>query len=156
MNLIPWEPLEGMTPLRDAMNQLLEGSFVGLNRFEPFARFFPLDVVEKDNEYVVEASLPGVKPDQLEITATENLVTIRAMVKGQEEKPKGKEGTYVRRERYTGEITRTIAMPLPIDPDKITAAYEHGVLTLQVPKVPKVQPKQIPVQVKEKVETSVH
>jgi HSP20 family protein len=156
MNLVPWEPFEGLTPLREAMNQLLEGSFVGLNRFEPFGRFFPLDVLENEGEYVIEASLPGVKPDQLQITATENLVTIRATVKGGEEKPKGKEGTYVRRERYTGEITRTVALPLPVDADKITATYEHGVLTLQAPKVPKLQPKQIPVLVKGKVESTVH
>ncbi len=146
MSLIPWEPFEGLTPLREAMNQLLEGSFVGLNRFEPFGRMFPMDVIEKDGEYVIEASLPGVKPEQIAITATENTLTIRATTKAEEEK-KGKEGTYVRRERYAGEISRTVGLPMPIDPDKITAMYAHGVLTLQVPKAPKAQPKQIPVQV---------
>jgi len=109
---------------------------------------FPMDVIEKDDEYVIEASLPGVKPEQLQITATENTLTIRATTKAEEEEKKGKEGTYVRRERYSGEISRTIGLPMPIDPDKITAVYAHGVLTLQVPKASKAQPKQISVQVK--------
>lgn len=153
MSLIPWEPFEGLTPLRDAMNQLLEGSFVGPTRLDPFARFFPLDVLEKDGEYVIEASLPGIKPDQVQITATENLVTIRTTVR--DEEPKAKEGTYVRRERYTGEVTRAVTLPMPIDPDKVTATYEHGVLMLKVPKLPKAQPKQIPVQMADKIETPV-
>jgi HSP20 family protein len=162
MNLVPWEPFEGLTPLREAMNQLLEGSFVGLNRFEPFGRIFPMDVLEKDGEYVIEASLPGAKPEQVQITATETALTIRATMKGEGERgeekgeKKDKEGTYVRRERYTGEISRMVTLPMPIDPDKITATYAHGVLTLQVLKAPKSQPKQIPVRVNEKGEATVH
>jgi len=157
MSLIPWEPFDGLTPLREAMNQLFEGSFVGLSRFEPFGRMFPMDVLEKDGEYVIEASLPGVKPEQVQVTATDTALTIRTSVQAkEEEEKKGNEGAYVRRERYTGEINRTIALPLPIDPDKVTATYAHGVLTLQVPKAPKALPKQIPVQVTEKAEVTAH
>lgn len=55
---------------------------------------------------------------------------------------------YVRRERYEGELRRTISLPTQIDPEKVQATYEHGVLKLEVPKVEAAKPKQISVKVK--------
>lgn len=155
MALTPWEPfedmmrapVEGALSLRDAMNRLLEDSFIGPSHLGPFGRVFPVDVREADHDYVIEASLPGIKPDEMEITATQNAVTIRAARKPEEKTEQA--GRYVRRERYQGEVIRTIGLPTPIDPDKVTAAYEHGVLTLHVPKTEAAKSKQIKVQTKE-------
>jgi HSP20 family protein len=83
------------------------------------------------------------------VTATEDTLTIKA-VRKQEEKT-DKSDTFVRRERYTGELSRTISLPMTIDPNRVNATYEHGVLTLQIAKQPKVTPKQIAVNVKETV-----
>ena len=73
-------------------------------------------------------------------------LTIRYATKSEEkvEKP-----NYVRRERYEGEMTRTISLPSQIQPEKVQATYEHGVLTLHVPKSEAVKPKQIEVKVKD-------
>lgn len=153
MNLIPWEPFEGMTPLREALNRLFEESFVGLGRYEPFGRMVPLDVREAEKEYVIEASLPGIKPEELTITATDSGLTIHAEKKVEEKEKKekkDKEETYLRHERFTGELTRSVTFPTRINPEQIAATYEHGVLTLHVPKVEVVKPKTIQVQVKEK------
>jgi HSP20 family protein len=155
MALTPWEPFEewtrepfaGILPLRDAMSRLLEESFISPTRFEPFRRAFPVDIRETDTEYVLEASLPGIKPDEMEITALENTLTIRATRKYAEEKKEA--GRYVRREQYVGEVSRTIGLPGTIMPDKITAAYEHGVLTLHVPKAEAAKRTSIKVKVKE-------
>ena len=149
MSLVPRDPFEALMPLREAINRMFEESFVW-PRFELFTgRFFPIDISETEDkqQYVIEASLPGIKPEELQITAEGDTLTIRVARKVEEEEKKEK-GTYVRRERYEGEMTRTLSLPTAINPDKVQATYERGVLTLRVPKAESVKPKQIPVQVK--------
>lgn len=144
--MVRWDPVQELTPLREAMNRLLEDSFVGLGRFDVFGRTFPVDIRETPEEYIVEAALPGFKPEELQITATYDALTIRAVQKFDEkpEKP-----AYVRRERYEGEVSRVIELPTRIDADRVMATYEHGVLLLHLPKVEETRPKQITVEVKE-------
>ncbi len=148
MSMIWRDPREALMPLRDAVNRLFEESFIWPGRLEVFTgRSFPVDVYEtKDQQgYVIEASLPGAKPEDISISAMGDTLTITYATKGEEkvEKP-----SYVRRERYEGEMTRTIALPTQIQPEKVQATYEHGVLTLQVPKSEAAKPKQIEVKVK--------
>jgi HSP20 family protein len=131
------------------MNRLIEDSFIGLGRFEPFGHAFPLDIRETADAYTVEAALPGVKPEDLQVTATEDTLTIRAIHKLNEKMEKTE--TFVRRERYGGELSRTISLPTTIDPHTVEATYEHGVLTLRIVKQPKVEPKPIKVRVKESI-----
>jgi HSP20 family protein len=149
MSMIWRDPREALTPLREAVNRMLEESVVWPGRLEVFTgRTFPVDVYEtKDQQgYVVEASLPGAKPDEITVTAIGDTLTIRYATRGEEkvEKP-----NYVRRERYEGEMSRTIVLPTKIEPEKVKATYEQGVLKLQVPKVEAAKPKQIHVKVKE-------
>ena len=148
MSLVPRDPFEALMPLREAINRMFEESFVW-PRFELFTgRFFPIDISETEDkqQYVIEASLPGIKPEEMQISAEGDTLTIRVARKVEEEKKE--KGTYVRRERYEGEMSRTISLPTAIDADKVQATYERGVLTLRVPKAGGAKPKQIPVQVK--------
>jgi HSP20 family protein len=150
MSLMKRDPFEALMPLRDAMNRLFEESFIWWpGRIEMFTgRSFPVDVYEsKDQQgYVVEASLPGAKPEDISISAVGDTLTISYATKGAQkvEKP-----NYVRRERYEGEMSRTITLPTQIQPEKVEATYEHGVLTLQVPKSGAARPSQIQVKVRE-------
>ncbi len=149
MSMIWKDPFEALMPLREAVNRLFEDSFVWPGRLEVFTgRTFPVDIYEtKDQQgYIVEASLPGVKPEEISITAVGDTLTITYATKKEEkvEKP-----NYVRRERYEGEMTRTFTLPTHIQPEKVQATYEQGILKLQVPKSEEVKPKQIPVKVKE-------
>lgn len=141
-----WEPFGMMTPLREAMNRLLEDSFISPARFDPLVgRALPLDVFDAESEYVIEASLPGVKPEDLKVSATDDTVTIRATIKHDEKETK--KGSYVRRERHEGELARTVTLATPIDPAKVSASYEHGVLRLTLPKSEIAKPRQIDVTV---------
>ena len=159
MSMIRYNPFDSTLPLtmRDAMDRLLEESFAPTWRTNLFAigRGFPVDVYEDELHYVIEASMPGVKPEDLKVTATANAVTIRATTMRNEKdekkaEPKGKtSGDYVRRERYSGEVTRVIDLPDAINPAKIKASYKHGVLTLEVPKVEEVTPRKIDIVVEE-------
>jgi HSP20 family protein len=133
-----------MTPLREAMNRLLEDSFISPARFDPMLmKTLPLDVYETESGYTIDVSMPGVKPEDLKVSATEDTITIRAATK--RETREGEKGAWVRRERHEGELFRAVTLASPIDPAKISAHYEHGVLKLTVPKSEVAKPRQIDV-----------
>lgn len=145
--LVKWEPFRELISLREAMDRLLEESFVrpfGLlapSRFETFA----LDMYETENDLVVKASLPGVKPEDIDINVTGDLLTIKAEVKEEKEV---KEENYFRRERRFGTLCRSVTLPMEVDVDKAKAEYENGVLTLIFPKAEAAKPKVIKVKAK--------
>jgi len=145
MSMILREPFEAITPLRDVMSRLLEESFIWPERLDvSSARAFPLDIRESDDkqQYILEANVAGFKPEEIELTSTGDTITIHAARKAEEQTEKA---GYVRRERYVGDMRRTVTLPSHIDPDKIQATCDQGVLTLQIPKVGGAMPKQIPV-----------
>jgi HSP20 family protein len=146
MSMIWRDPFEAPMLLREAMSRWLEGANWPERLEAAMGRTFPVDVYEsKDQqEYIVEAPLPGAKSEDIAITAMENSLTIRYATKTEEkvEKP-----NYVRHERYEGEMSRVITLPGPIDADKIQAKYERGILTLNVPKAEGTKPKQIPIHI---------
>jgi HSP20 family protein len=148
MKLTRYEPFDALVPLREAMNRLFEDSFVGSGPFDLLQerRAFPLDIYETAEGYTIEAGLLGVKPEDIQITALGDTLTINATQKHEEKK---ETRNYVRRERSEGEISRTISLPTIIEPEKVEATYEHGVLKLNIPKVEAAKAKQIPVQTKE-------
>ncbi|MGZ3638789.1 MAG: Hsp20/alpha crystallin family protein [Ktedonobacterales bacterium] len=145
------EPRETFGSLREAVGRLFEESFVNPRTIESlvFGRSFPLDISETEEEYVIDASLPGVKPEDVKVTALGDTVTIRAMRKPSETTEKTK--TYVRRERYEGEVQRVVTLPTPIDVEKVSAIYENGVLMVRIPKTEAAQPKQIAVTIEQPV-----
>lgn len=148
MAMTRWDPVESVMPLRDVMSRLLEESFVPPRGLELFTvgRGFPIDIYETDNDYIVEAAMPGMKADAIQITAVGDTLTIRAKTAEEQEKKEEQDkqkGAYVRRERYSGEVTRTIELPSLINADKVEATYQHGILTLRVPKAEEVKPKTI-------------
>ncbi len=76
---------------------------------------------------MISAALPGVKPEDIEISATADGVTIKGEYKSESEQ---KETSYLRRERRAGSFERSFTLPLPIEPDKVAATQADGVLTL--------------------------
>jgi HSP20 family protein len=148
MSMMLREPLETITPLRDMMNRLFEESFVRPERLEvSAARALPLDISESDDQqqYILEANVAGFKPEEIQITSSGDTITIHAAKK---EEAKTEKAGYVRRERYMGEISRTVTLPSHIDADKIQATCEQGVLTLRIPKAEGAKTKQIPIKAK--------
>jgi HSP20 family protein len=105
--------------------------------------FMPaLDVLEEENEYIVKASLPDVDPNDVEITLTDNVLTIRGQTKQETESEKK---NYHVRERHFGTFTRQVSLPMAVESDKVEATTENGVLTLRLPKAEAVKPKRISV-----------
>ena len=137
-----WDPFRDAVSLRDAMNTLLQDSFVrpGTTPAGGAVGTLPIDVAENENEFVVKASLPGVKPDDVQITIQGDSLTIRGESKSTDER-KG-ERWHVRERRH-GAFQRSLALGTPVDAEKAQADYEHGVLTLTLPKSEASKPRQI-------------
>lgn len=136
--------LREMAAWRNAMNRLFEDTAeLGLwDRSEAWA--LALDVAETEDSFLVKASIPGIKPEDLEITLTDNVLTIKGEI---EETSELEEAQWHMRERRFGSFQRSITLPTPVDANAIEATYEDGVLSLNVPKVEEVKPKRIEVKV---------
>jgi HSP20 family protein len=136
-----WEPLREMVSLRDAMNSLLQESFVRpVGLMGNGAALLPLDIAETEDEFIVKASLPGVRPEDVHITARGDTLTIRGEMKAEEEK-KGEH--YHLRELRQGRFQRSVTLSTPISADKAQAQFENGILTLKLPKAEEAKPKEI-------------
>ena len=135
--LTRWNPTQDMWPLRDAMQQLFESSTVAPN---VFGSSLPLDVYAEDDAFVIEAALPGLAPDAVNVSILGNQVTI-----GGEYPPSPAERQYLFRERRSGRFERTIMLPSDLDPNQAEAHYEHGLLRLRVPQAESTKPKRITV-----------
>ncbi len=136
MSTVSRDPFDAFTPIRDAVTRFMEDGVVSPERLFAIGRTFPVDVLDMPEEYVVEATITGVKPEDIQVTAEGNTVTIRTGSR-RTSHADGGEGTYLRRERLvrpTPEISRTLTLPTRVDPDKVSATYEHGVLTVKIAK----------------------
>ncbi len=145
--LVKWEPFKELISLREAMDRLLEESFMRPFGLMAPARFegFAMDIYETENDLVVKASLPGVKPEDIDVSVAGDILTIKAEVKEEKEV---KEENYYRRERRYGTFCRSVTLPIEVDVDKAKAEYENGVLTLSFPKAEAAKPKVIKVKAK--------
>ena len=151
-DLVRWEPFRDMMTLRDAMSQLFEESLVRRSPLGawPFGRredeaIPAVDMYETEGEVMVEASLPGLKPEEVDITITGNSLEIRGETKQDTEE---KRGDYYYKERSYGSFQRSLTLPVEIKADETEATFENGVLKLKMPKAEQAKAKQIKIQAK--------
>lgn len=136
-------PLGELMSLRQAMDRLFEDSFVRPRTLDSgwaANGTLSLDIASTADALVVEAALPGVKPEEVEITVEGGTLTISGSTRSEREEG---EGDYLVREIRRGSFSRTVALPDGLEPDKATASFEHGILTLRIPKAEQVKPRQI-------------
>jgi HSP20 family protein len=143
--LMRWDPFRGAMSLRDAMDRLLEDSFVapfggGMLRREG-AESLAMDMYETDNDLVVETSLPGVRAEDVDISVVGNTLSIKAETK--QEQNREEKGRYYCSERRYGLFQRSVALPVEVDPNKAQAVFENGVLKLTLPKTEAQKPRKI-------------
>ena len=147
-NIVRWDPFSDVVSLRDAMDRLFEESFIQPRLFAPIREGMgqlALDVVENDNDVVVKASVPGIKPEDIDVTVVGDTLTIKGEIKSEKKEEKV---NYVLRERRFGAFQRSLTLPVEVQADKARAEFENGVLTLTLPKVEEIKPKQIKVNAK--------
>lgn len=150
MSMIRWDPSRDLVSLRQAMDRLFEESFVRPSGFtlELGGGNIPIDIYQTENTVEVKATLPGVKPDEVDISITGDTLTIKAERKEEKEV---KEKDYIRKENRYGIVSRSITLPVEVKAEKAEATFENGVLNLTLPKSEVVKPKQVKVQAKPKL-----
>ena len=152
MVLRRWEPFREVVSLREAMDRLFEDGFIRHPRRGSHLRgedTLSLDAYHTPESLVIKVAIPGVKPEDLDITVTGNTLTIKGEAKSEEEV---KEESYFLREGRYGTFSRSVTLPRGLKTDEIEASYEDGVLTLTIPKEEEAKPKAIKVNVKKSVE----
>lgn len=149
-NLIRRDPVSDLLSWNRTMERMLNNLYDGEFGFgEPLNLRMPIDVIENDNEFVVKADVAGIDPDNIEITYTDNNLSIKGEIETEREE-EGEEGRYHLRERRYGTFSRTISMPGTVDVESIQAETKNGVLKIHLPKKEEVKPRRIEIKGGEK------
>lgn len=139
MSIVRWNPIREMLAMQTALDRMFEDTRRG--GFEGNA--LALDVHEDDKTYTVVTSLPGVKPENINVSIQDGVLTITGEIPAQTT-----ENTRtLMQERTYGKFTRSIRLPMMVNNNKVEASFDNGVLTLTLPKAEEAQPKQIAVKV---------
>jgi HSP20 family protein len=148
-NLTRWEPGREMMTLRDAMDRLFDDAFT-----RPFSLIREggstwsspaIDMYQTPDEVVVKAALPGLKPDEVQINVTGDILNIKGEVKQEEEK---KDKSWHIREHRWDAFERSVRLPTGVISDRAKADFDNGILTISLPKSEEVKPKTITVKAK--------
>jgi len=152
MALIRWEPARELQTIQQEMNRLFgvldprEGGDGGTMR-----RWIPaMDLTEEGDQFVLRADLPGLQDEDVNIEVEDNVLTISGERKAENEDRK--EG-YYRVERAVGRFSRSLTLPEGVDPDRIEAQFENGVLTVRIPKPAETKPRRVAIGVGERSRT---
>ena len=135
------DPFGRTLGLRQVMDRLLEDAVVMPRNGDGQGWSGPaLNVYEDGDNLIVEAQLPGLKPEDLDINVEQGVLTISGQTTAEEER---KERNYLIREHRTGRFSRSLRLPATYNPDACQATFEHGVLRLAFPKSESAKPRRI-------------
>lgn len=141
--LTRWNPSGGALSLRQAMDRLFEDSFVGPGAWTTLANGLAMpqiDVYETPDDVVVTAALPGIRQEDVDVTLSGQTLVLKGEFKADERVSRDQ---IVYRERRYGTFHRQIQLPVRVDGENVDATYEHGILTLRIPKAAEVRPRHI-------------
>ncbi len=143
-----WNPFQDLRQMQDTMDRMWRRfgdapDVPAESRPEIEAWAVPLDVVRQGDDTVIRASMPGVKPEDIQVSIEDNVLTIKGSTA---EEHLGGEGAFLMRERRSGSFHRALRLPDAVDPDKVEPRYSHGVLTITVPKADAKRARQLQVQ----------
>jgi len=145
--VIRWSPARDMVRLSDVMDRLFENNWMrpgDASRAEHELRL-PLDVYTTPSEIVVIANVPGLKPEDVNITLENDTLSVSGEIKAPMENV-----DYVFQERPYGKFSRVLTINVPVDNDKVEATFDSGVLTITLPKAEAARPKVIKVEASKK------
>lgn len=155
MSIIPWrgkrqdaeiEPFRALDTFRTEMDRMFDRFFGGdwpIARMGGFGNWLPtLDVAETDKDITVRAEVPGLDPEDLDISVTGQVLTISGEKKESSEK---KDENFYHSERRFGSFRRSVTLPVSVDAEKVSAKHKNGVVTIVLPKLESERPKRIPV-----------
>lgn len=143
MLLSRWDPFYDMSKTLEEMDRIFNATNRPLGlRSVPRGTFPAINIYDQGDETVLFAEIPGVNPDDLELTVLEDTVTL----KGKRADESNTADRIYRRERVAGEFTRTLTLPDSVNPDKVQARYKNGVLRVTLEKAEPAKAKKIKIQ----------
>lgn len=147
-DITPWSPFKEASSLRDTIDRMFEDSMLGPRvAFIPTSGIPTVNIRETEKSIIVEAELPGVKEEDIDLEIEENSLTIKGEKKSEEEV---KEKDFYRREFSYGSFTRTVALPVEVESEKAEASMKEGVLRVELPKLEEAKPKVKKIEIKKK------
>jgi HSP20 family protein len=147
MALVRWEPVRELTSLQNEMNRLFTTFFdtPTPGNSDSLRRWLPaMDLVETDDEFVLKADLPGLSEGDVSIELEDNVLTVSGERKAEHQDKK--EG-FVRVERAYGSFRRSLTLPEGVDPEKVAATFDKGVLEVHIPKPEERKPRKVAISV---------
>lgn len=148
MDLVRWEPFEGLNRIQSRINELFDDTFGRARSAYPSAGtavwFPPVDILESKDSYLIRAELPGMKREDFNLEVHDGSLTLSGERKF-EEPANGVE--YHPVERLSGRFSRSFYLPQSVKSDGIKATYRDGILEIHVPKAEEAKPKQIAISV---------
>lgn len=148
MTITRFTPMTDFVSLREAMDRLFEDSFIRPTTWTGLAAgqiAVPVDLWETNDAYHLRADLPGITPEAIDINVTADTVAFSGETKAATDV--SNDG-WLRQERRVGKFQRAFTLPVQIDPNKVQASFQHGVLDLVLPKADQVKPRSIKVNAK--------
>lgn len=142
--LTRWEPVREMMTLREAMDRLFDDAFTRPINMGTVSTMPAIDMYQNEDDLIVKASLPGLTKDDVDITVTDGVLTLRGEYKTNEDKA----SSYHLREHHYGIFERSLSLPTDVEVDKAKAEFENGILTITLPKAEAVKPKMISIKAK--------
>src|ERR687895_671955 len=143
MVLRRWEPFRELRQMQENMDRLRRNFGHGegeAGNVENWA--IPLDVVQEGDNIVVKASVPGVNPEDIDVSIENDVLIIRGQTKEEHER---QEGNYLMRERRSGSFYRALRLPDTLDSDQAQPHYENGVLSITFPRLESKRAKRLPI-----------
>jgi HSP20 family protein len=137
-----WDPFRDLRQMDETMNRLWRGYGGVPAGTEDWN--ISMDVIQRPDEIVVKASMPGIKAEAVDLAIEDNILTLRADRKPDFEDDKS---VYLVQERPTGSFYRALRLPETVDANKVQSTYENGVLTIVLPKAEEKKKKQIKIQI---------
>jgi HSP20 family protein len=144
MAIVRWNPWNDIFDLHTQMDHLFQPAAATTSRNGVEYTSLPVDIRQTDAAFIVEASVPGFTPDDVEVTFDDGVLTITGRRSSTET---AKDATYVRRERRSTSVFRQVGLPAEVRAEDITATFENGVLRVEIPRAQKAAPQRIPVTV---------
>jgi len=145
-SVVRWQPLRDMITLREAMDHMFGDAMVRPGGEEAFGAGGPaVDMYQTADDVIVKATVPGLAPEDIDVSITGDTLTIKGEFK---EEDKVEKDQYVYQERRFGQFCRQMTLPTRVKHDKAKADFENGVLTLRLPKAEEAKPKSIKIKVK--------
>ena len=147
MDLVRWDPFDGLNRFQSRINELFDETFSRSRMPSPSTTstwYPPVDILESRDSYLLRAELPGIKKEDVHVEVQEGALTLSGERKF-DEPASGVE--YHRVERVAGKFSRSFYLPQTIKQDGIKATFRDGILEVHVPKVEEAKPKQIAISV---------